>query len=116
MRHHAGEGAALHHLQTALLRSLAIVRRKRSRRSDAQIGPDQTLRLLLQRLPHAIGEQADRGETAHRQHQRQQQHAPFPGAPVAAQEIEGEAQKVHCLFTVNSWFAHYYFACLTTPC
>ncbi len=56
MRHHAGEGAALHHLQTARGRQLAIVGREHTRGRDAQIGPDQTLRLLLQRLPHTVGE------------------------------------------------------------
>ena len=89
MRGHAGEGAALHHKQAFSLRRLAIGRRKRSSGGNAQIGANQALRLLLQRLPHAIGEQANGGQTAHRQHQRQQQHAPFAGTPVAAQEIEG---------------------------
>ena len=56
------------------------------------------LSMLLQRQAHAVGEQSDGREAAHRQHQRQQQHAPVPGAPVAAQQIEGEAEDVHVLF------------------
>jgi len=59
--------------------------------------PDQALRLLLQRLPYTVGEQPDGGETAHRQAPAPAAARAIPGAPVAAQEVEGEAEEVHYL-------------------
>jgi hypothetical protein len=46
-----------------------IGRWQRTGGSDAQVCADQALRLLLQSLSHAVGEQADGAETAHRQYQ-----------------------------------------------
>ncbi len=99
MRHHAGKRAALYHAQAAQLGHFSIIGRDRARRRDAQIRAQQTGRLLTQRLLHPVGEQSDRSETSHRQHQRQQQYAPLPCPPVAAQEIKGQAEKIHFIFT-----------------
>ena len=63
-----------------------------------QIRPNQTGRLLLQRLPPPVGEHADRREAAY----RQQQHAPLPSPPVAAQQVEGEAENIHFSFTCQT--------------
>ena len=102
VRHHAQERAALHRAQPARLCSSAIGGRQRARRNDAQIRADQAGRLLLQCQPHAVGEQPYGREAAHREHQRQQQqHAPLPCTPVAAQQVEREAEEVHFLFKEN---------------
>ena len=47
--------------------------------------------------------------SAHRQHQRDQQHA-----PVETEQIEGEAEEIH--FLSQSCSAYYYFVCLAMPC
>ena len=99
-RHHAGKCIRPDHAQPALQRSISIFFGQWSCRGNAQVRAQQTGRLLLQRQPHAVREQPDGGDAAHSQHQRDQQHAPFPGAPVAAEQIEGEAEEVHILFTL----------------
>ena len=114
-RHHAGKGIRFHHAQSALQRSIAILLWQWPRRGDAQIRTDQAGRLLLQRQPYAVREQANRGDAAHRQHQRDQQHAPFTGAPVAAQQTEGKAEEVHCLFTRNTRYVNDGFGLVAKP-
>ena len=59
---------------------------------EQQVAAQQLVGFAVQRLADTIGQEADAGETRHRDHEREGQQMKFAGTKIAQQHSKGEAQ------------------------
>ena len=89
---HAGELGGGDEPEATRHRAVDDLRRPWMIRLEQQVAAQQLVGFAVQRLADTIGQEADAGETRHRDHEREGQQMKFAGTKIAQQHSKGEAQ------------------------